>query len=89
MIRIVKVSINMQPERNNLVAKFKTHLKKFMKKHKVTRMDLVREEGFSYPTIMKWETDGMQHLDADLVLRLTKRWGVEFHELVYLVEENE
>lgn len=72
-----------------IVAKFKTHLKQLMDKHHVSRMDIVRDEGFSYPTVMKWETDGMQHLDADLVLRLMKRFDVELHELVYLVREPE
>ena len=73
----------------NTVAKFKTHLKKLMDKHHVKRMELVRDHGFSYPTVVKWETDGMQNLDADLVLSLMRRFDVTLDDLVYVIEEDE
>ena len=73
----------------NMVAKFKTHLKDLMKEHGVKRMELVREHGFSYPTVVKWESEGMQNLDADLVLQLMNKFKVGLDDLVYVVEEDQ
>ncbi len=78
-----------QPRNGDLVAKFKTRLKIFMDERGLSRMDMVRDAKMSYPTVVKWEVDGMQSLDADLVITITKLLGVKFEDLIYLVEEDE
>lgn len=75
--------------KDNTVAKFKTHLKTFMKERGLSRMDMVRDAKMSYPTVVKWETEGMQHLDAELVITLMKLLDIKLEELIYTVEEGE
>ena len=77
----------MQTPQGNEMAKFRTNMKKLMKEKKISRMELVREEGLSYPTVMKWENEAMQSLDADLVNRLMHRLGVPIQDLIYITEE--
>lgn len=75
--------------RKNVMAKFRTRLKQLMKEQNVSRMELVRESGMSYPTVMKWETDAMQSVDADLVFILAHRFGVAWYEFIYLVDDDD
>ena len=77
----------MQTPQGNEMAKFRTNLKRLREEQDVDRMELVREEGLSYPTVMKWENEAMQSLDADLVHRLMRRFKVTLQDLVYMSEE--
>ncbi len=78
-----------EPEHPQSRAKFRTHLHRLMKEHNVSRMDLVRDCYLSYPTVVNWESGGMQSVRAVNVLAVMEYFDVKFEELIYLVEEDE
>lgn len=70
------------PKQRN--AEFRTRLSTIMKERGVSRMYLVRKAYMSYATVMKWENEGMQSVDATIIMRLMKVLGVTFEELIYI-----
>lgn len=79
-----------QPRNGEKVAKFKTRLKHFMEEHGLSRMDVVRIGKMSYPTVVAWENEAMQNLDADLVLSLMRLLKIEsLDDFIYIIEEDE
>lgn len=69
------------------VAKYRTRLAELMKKHEMTRMDVVRAAGMSYPTVVNWETKAMKSLNASIVSTLLSLFNCAYNDLVYVVEE--
>jgi DNA-binding Xre family transcriptional regulator len=45
--------------------KFRTHLAKLRVERGIERMDLVRKAGLSYATVLSWENDLIQSIDAN------------------------
>lgn len=76
-----------QPESTREVAKFRTRLKELREQRELSRMDLVRDAKMSYPTVVSWENNSMNHVSADIVHRLTNLLGCTVDELVYVVED--
>lgn len=68
------------------MARYRTRLKELMMKHGKSRMDIVREAGFSYPTVVRWETQPLESLDAAKVRTLMELFGVSYEDLVYIDE---
>lgn len=68
--------------------KFRTNLSKLRKQHKVSRMQIVREAGFSYPTVVRWEKEAMASVEAEKVDALLRLFNCTQDELVYIVDED-
>lgn len=72
----------------DVAKKYRTHLAALRKKHDVSRMRLVREAGFSYPTVVRWETEAMASIEAEKVAALMDIFGVTHDQLIYIVDED-
>lgn len=68
--------------------KYKTRLRDLRIAQGLTRMDLVRELGISYPTIMAWENDVLTRYDGSIGRRIQDLFGVTHDQLIYAVKED-
>lgn len=73
--------------REVIVMRYRTRLAELLKAKGKTRMDIVRNAGLSYPTVVSWEKDPLKSLDADKVQAVLTELGCTYDELVYRTEE--
>lgn len=67
--------------------RYRTRLAELLKAKGKTRMDIVRNAGLSYPTVVSWEKDALKSLDADKVQAVMDELGCTYDELVYRTDE--
>lgn len=67
--------------------RYRTHLAELLKAKGVSRMDIVRKAGLSYPTVVSWEKEALKSLDADKIQAVMDVLGCTYDELVYRTDE--
>lgn len=75
--------------RENSTMRYRTRLADLLKEKGLSRMDIVRQAGLSYPTVVSWEKDALRSLDADKVQAVLDTLGCTYDELVYRTDETE
>lgn len=70
------------------MAKIRTRLAELREKKGLTRMDIVRLAGLSYPTVSKWETGVLDSVEADTLASLSKILECNVVELIYVVDDD-
>lgn len=86
---MVAISFHHTAKRKYLMRRYRTRLAELMQRKGLTRMDLVRSAGLSYPTIVSWESKAMVRIDAATEATLCETLGVTRDELVYIVDEED
>ncbi len=69
--------------------RYRTRLATLLKEKGLTRMDIVRRAGLSYPTVVSWEKEALRSLDADKVQAVMDTLGCAYDELVYRTDETD
>lgn len=67
--------------------RYRTRLAELLKEKSLTRMDIVRRAGLSYPTVVSWENDPLKSIDADKVQAVLTVLECDYDDLVYRTEE--
>lgn len=75
--------------RENSTMRYRTRLADLLKQKGLSRMDIVRQAGLSYPTVVSWEKDALRSLDADKVQAVLDTLGCTYDELVYRTDETD
>lgn len=77
--------MNTQSTANDM-PKWRTNLQRYMDERQLTSKAVLMATGMHYKTIKQWREEGMDNLNADLVVSVCTLLKVEWHDLVYLDE---
>lgn len=69
------------------VPRFRTRMAEYLKKHNLSRMDIVRSAGLSYPTVLKWERDELKSIDTAKLQPVLDLFGVTYEQFVEVVTD--
>lgn len=66
---------------------FRTNLRKLREDKGLSRMDIVRQAGVSYPTVLKWENSALRRLDSVKVKAVITLLECRSDDLIYMEGE--
>lgn len=70
------------------MARYRTNLEQLRKQRLLTKMDVVRKAGLSYPTVIQWERGTVSSLDANKVQAVLDLLNCTYEELIVLEPNN-
>lgn len=73
-----------------IMPKFRTRLLELMEENSdVSRMDIVRKANVSYATVVSWEKNSLQSIDAKVLILMDIFGKTSLDEILYAVDEDE
>ncbi len=71
------------------IVRVKSKLKDLMQSRGISRMDVVRGAGLSYPTVTRWEENNVKRFDPNTVAKLKNFFQCDESDIYETIEDGE